>query len=105
MFVFGSCTANWVGYACGFASGSSSFQWRFPLSLQIPPGVVLLLGSRYVLPESPRWLIRSGMDEDAWRAFERIHMSTAGAGRDTATARKDFEGIRKQILYEKVRSP
>lgn len=64
-------TANWIGFACAHAS-NGAFQWRFPLALQIPPGVILLIGLIFFLPESPRWLIRNGRDEEAKAAFTKI---------------------------------
>ncbi|KAJ8092234.1 hypothetical protein PM082_024065 [Marasmius tenuissimus] len=108
MIGLGACTANWIGYLCGFApsSNSNSFQWRFPLALQIPPGIVLILGLQFVLPDSPRWLIQHGRDEDARRAFGRIR-GGGGKGRkvgvegEEAVVKREFEDMREQILYEK----
>lgn len=48
----GYCLANWIGYACSFASGNLT--WRLGLAMQIPTAVVLLAISIF-LPESPRW--------------------------------------------------
>lgn len=48
----GFCIANWIGYACSFASGG--WVWRLELAMQIPLAVVLLLLT-FFLPESPRW--------------------------------------------------
>ncbi|KAE9403739.1 general substrate transporter [Gymnopus androsaceus JB14] len=92
MLGVGGFLANWVGYACGFAS-TSNFQWRFPLAIQIPPGVILFIGLQFFLPDSPRWLIRQGRDEDAKIAFAKI--------RADLSATIEFETIRAQILYEK----
>lgn len=74
--------ANWIGYACGFASNTSQFQWRFPLALQIPPGVILFIGMQFVLPDSPRWLIRQGRDEEARAAFTKIRGDLTGVRLD-----------------------
>ncbi|KAK7039228.1 hypothetical protein VNI00_010133 [Paramarasmius palmivorus] len=95
MIGIGGFLANWIGYACGFASDTTSFQWRFPLALQVPPGVILFFGL-FILPESPRWLIRAGRDEEAKAAFSRIR------GNLTAdTLHAEFEDMREQILFEK----
>jgi MFS family permease len=48
----GFCIANWVGYACSFATGNIA--WRLELAMQIPLAVVLL-GFSFIVPESPRW--------------------------------------------------
>ncbi|KIK54653.1 hypothetical protein GYMLUDRAFT_176904 [Collybiopsis luxurians FD-317 M1] len=90
----GTCLANWVGYACGFAP-SGNFQWRFPLALQIPPGPILFAGVQFFLPESPRWLLRQGRDEEAKAAFTKI--------RGELTVEKinsEFETMKEQIVLE-----
>ncbi|KAF9047149.1 general substrate transporter [Hymenopellis radicata] len=96
MISLGTAIANWVGYACGFASETTSFQWRFPLSMQIPPGIILFIGLQFILPDSPRWLIRHGRDEDAKAAFSQIRGDLSGA-----ELHKEFDDMREQILYEK----
>ncbi|KAK7460490.1 hypothetical protein VKT23_009209 [Stygiomarasmius scandens] len=78
MIGVGGCLANWIGFACGYAPDNSSFQWRFPLALQVPPGVILFFGLQFLLPESPRWLIRHGMDDEAKTAFSRIRGDLSG---------------------------
>ncbi|THU97852.1 general substrate transporter [Dendrothele bispora CBS 962.96] len=97
MIGFGGCIANWIGFACSYAPDSTSFQWRFPLALQIPPGVILFLGLQFLLPESPRWLIRHGMDEEAKRAFSRIRGDLNGT-----RLHVEFDEMKEQILYEKA---
>jgi MFS family permease len=52
MVAVGFCLANWIGYACSFASGNGS--WRIALGMMIPLAVALMAFSLY-LPESPRW--------------------------------------------------
>ncbi|KAK1222994.1 hypothetical protein PQX77_014140 [Marasmius sp. AFHP31] len=99
MIGLGACVANWIGYLCGFAPSTNSFQWRFPLALQVPPGIVLILGLQFVLPDSPRWLIQHGRDDDARRAFERIMRSEEKEGEEAL--KREFEDMREQILYEK----
>ncbi|KAK1218310.1 hypothetical protein PQX77_019002 [Marasmius sp. AFHP31] len=110
MISLGACVANWIGYLCGFApsTNGNSFQWRFPLALQIPPGIVLVLGLEWVLPDSPRWLIRCGRDEDARRAFGKIRRGGGGGGGGEGEAegeglKREFEDMKEQILFEKSR--
>ncbi|ESK91099.1 mfs monosaccharide transporter [Moniliophthora roreri MCA 2997] len=94
MIGFGTCAANWIGYLCGYANPetSGSFQWRFPLALQIPPGVILFFGLQFVLPDSPRWLIRHGYDDRARLAYAQINGQAEN---------QEFNDMREQILYEK----
>ena len=46
------CVANWIGYACSFATGS--YIWRLELAMQFPLAVVLLVFC-FFITESPRW--------------------------------------------------
>ena len=52
LVAIGFCLANWIGYACSFASGNGS--WRIALAMQVPLAVLLMCFS-VILPESPRW--------------------------------------------------
>ncbi|KAL1696619.1 general substrate transporter [Schizophyllum commune] len=94
MICIGGLLANWIGYACGFAP-YGEFQWRFPLALQIPPGVILFIGLQFFLPDSPRWLIRVGRYDEALEAFKSIR------GLQTEEAVIEFEQMKEQILFEK----
>ncbi|KAK7441767.1 hypothetical protein VKT23_016430 [Stygiomarasmius scandens] len=97
MIGVGGCIANWIGFACSYATDSNSFQWRFPLALQVPPGVILFFGLQFLLPESPRWLIRHGKDEEARALFSRIRGDLSGTRSEV-----EFEKMKKQISYEKT---
>jgi MFS family permease len=48
----GYCLANWVGYACTFASGNA--QWRIPLGVQCV-GTLLIGIAPVFIPYTPRW--------------------------------------------------
>jgi MFS family permease len=50
----GFMIANWIGYAGGYASGDA--QWRIPLAMQIPGGILLSIGC-FFIPYTPRWLV------------------------------------------------
>ncbi|KAK0216751.1 general substrate transporter [Armillaria nabsnona] len=97
MACFGTFCANWVGFACGYAPATASFQWRFPLSLQIPPGLILFVGLQFLLPESPRWLISTGRNDEALEAFIKIRGDISGVA-----LQKEFEAMREQILFERT---
>ncbi|KAH8654942.1 putative MFS monosaccharide transporter [Tricladium varicosporioides] len=68
---FGTMMSNWVGYACGFAPYGAK-QWRLPLGLQIPFGIIMLVGLLTFMPDSPRQLIRAGKVDCARREFTKI---------------------------------
>lgn len=46
MTAFGYVIANWVGYGCSFSS--TSFQWRFPLSMQVVFALIILLAAPFL---------------------------------------------------------
>lgn len=50
---------------------SGSNQWRIPLGIQLLPGGLLFLVC-FIIPESPRWLIKIGIFEQAGRVLSRI---------------------------------
>jgi hypothetical protein len=60
--------SNWVGFACSFALYGPT-QWRLPLGLQIPFGIILCIGLLTFMPDSPRQLVRDGQIEKARREF------------------------------------
>lgn len=63
--------ANWIGYSGIFFEGN--MQWRFPLILQFPCAVLMLIGSLVVLPFTPRWLVSQDRFEEARAVLARIH--------------------------------
>ncbi|KAJ3133553.1 hypothetical protein HK100_004275 [Physocladia obscura] len=47
-------------------------KWRLPLFLQMTPSVIVIL-TIWLLPESPRYLILKGRDEEATRILAKYH--------------------------------
>ena len=64
MNIFGYMTVNWINYGLSFAGGSVA--WRFPLAFQFA-FIFVLFGTVPWLPESPRWLIANGHEEEAFQ--------------------------------------
>jgi len=58
-----------VAYLVNAAFASAS-DWRWPLGLAFVPALILLIGM-YFLPETPRWLVSKGRDEEARRVLSR----------------------------------
>lgn len=69
----GICLSYWVNYGFWFVTQYDSFQWRFPIALQAVFGLLLILGV-LLYPESPRWLIKTGKQEnvDAARTITAV---------------------------------
>ncbi|KAK7470101.1 hypothetical protein VKT23_001542 [Stygiomarasmius scandens] len=62
--VTGICISFWVGYGTNYISDTNSVSWRLCLALQGVPAL-LLAALTFVLPYTPRWLIRQGRKEEA----------------------------------------
>ncbi|THW26714.1 putative MFS monosaccharide transporter, partial [Aureobasidium pullulans] len=91
---FGTMMSNWVGFACSYASYGPT-QWRLPLGMQVPWGVILFCGLATFMPDSPRQLLRIGKVDDARREFLKIRRDL-----DPQSAYQEFALMRAQIEYE-----
>jgi len=94
---FGTMMSNWVGYACSYAP-YGPVQWRLPLGIQIPWGVIMFVGLATFMPNSPRQLIRSGKIEEAAMEFSRIRRGFA-----EQEVQEEFALMQAQIEYEMER--
>lgn len=95
---FGIMVSNWVGFACAHAP-YGSLQWRLPLGLQIPWGILLLIGLATFMPDSPRMLIRKGKIDAARREFVKIRKDLT----TDAEVSGEFRLMQGQIEYEMAR--
>lgn len=116
MIAIGYLLSSWIGFGVYFitANGSdSSFPWRFPISFQIVPAILLLVGSPR-LPFSPRWLVQKGRYEEAKEVLRSLH--TLKDSDDHTISNREFDQIRQQTAadlavkehttwYELVRTP
>ncbi|POS71651.1 hypothetical protein DHEL01_v209958, partial [Diaporthe helianthi] len=94
---FGTMMSNWVGMACGYAP-YGPVQWRLPLGIQIPWGVVLMIGLATFMPNSPRQLIRNGKVGEALEEFVKIRRDLK-----PHEAQDEFVLMRSQIEFEMER--
>ena len=83
-----------VDYALSHTSSSQGHgnAWRWMLGVGALPGVALFIGMT-MLPESPRWLIAHGQDEEAESALSRLR-----SGSDVS---EEFESLRHDIDKDK----
>jgi sugar porter (SP) family MFS transporter len=69
-FYIGGITAAWSAY--GSLSINSSFSWRIPVLLQVLwPAVQTIMV--FFCPESPRWLMTKGREEEAREILNKYH--------------------------------
>ncbi|ROV89387.1 hypothetical protein VSDG_08641 [Cytospora chrysosperma] len=94
---FGTMMSNWVGMACGHAP-YGQVQWRLPLGIQIPWGVILFIGLATFMPNSPRQLIRNGEVEQARKEFVKIRRDLRSHEVDD-----EFVMMKSQIEFEMER--
>lgn len=93
----GTMASNWVGFACSYAP-YGPVQWRLPLGVQIPWGIVLFIGLATFMPDSPRMLIRKGQIEAARSQFTKIRRDL-----NSHDVREEFALMHAQIDFEKKR--
>jgi hypothetical protein len=73
-------------------------QWRLPLGIQIPWGIILFIGLATFMPNSPRQLIRAGKVDAARVAFGQIRRELSPHDMQT-----EFAHMKAQIEFEMAR--
>jgi MFS family permease len=68
--VLGIVISFWITY--GTKSIASHWSWKLPFLLQIIPGLVLGLGTFFMLPFSPQWLASKGRKDEALVVLAKI---------------------------------
>ncbi|CEJ91447.1 Putative MFS monosaccharide transporter [[Torrubiella] hemipterigena] len=94
---FGTMMSNWVGFACSYAP-YGAVQWRLPLGIQVPWGIILFIGLVTFMPNSPRQLIRQGKTEEARVNFNKVNRQLGQYEAD-----EEFALMVSQIQYEMER--
>ncbi|KAI0873352.1 general substrate transporter [Hypoxylon argillaceum] len=95
--IFGVVVAYWLEFGLSYIdNGETAFRWRFPLAFQIIP-LLVLFGSVWFFPESPRYLVKAGRDDEAQYILRRLRGST---GDDLARANIEYQEIRNVIGEE-----
>lgn len=89
--LIGYATAAWIGYAFFHYHPAANNQWRAPIGLQCLFPFLNLCIIRF-LPESPRWLLSKGKEEQARVVLEKLH------GREEMEV--EFREIKAQILSD-----
>jgi hypothetical protein len=92
----GSIVAAWVTY--GTFRIESTWSWRIPSLLQGVPAVLQLALVFVVVPESPRWLVANGRDEQALRIITEYHC--AGDESDPL-AQFEYQEIKEALRIER----
>ncbi|KAI0480898.1 general substrate transporter [Xylariaceae sp. FL0804] len=92
--IFGVVVAYWLEFGLSFIDGGdSAVRWRLPIAFQILP-LLVLLASVWFFPESPRWLVKAGRDDEARYILRRLR----GSADNRAEA--EFQDIRNIVALE-----
>ncbi|KAF7122614.1 hypothetical protein CNMCM5793_000639 [Aspergillus hiratsukae] len=89
----GSSISAWATF--GVRTYTSSWAWRLPSLLQCLLPAIALPGL-LLAPESPRWLIAQGREDEAYAMMTRYH----AGGRQSALVDAEFHEIRVTIRAE-----
>ena len=81
----------------GSSNLSNDWAWKTPIVCQIPLSILYVLGSM-LFPESPRWLLTKGREEDARRSFGRLYKKDPYSDQITAQVRE----VQIYINFEKA---
>ncbi|TKY90292.1 hypothetical protein EX895_000290 [Sporisorium graminicola] len=93
----GVLIASFVVYGSNLHHHNTVFEWRFPLGLQIVPAVPLAF-LIMLFPESPRWLMSKGREEEALRSLARLH---ARGDTTDVFVRAELAEIKAKLAEEK----
>jgi sugar porter (SP) family MFS transporter len=86
----------WVNYGVNQDLPSKlDSQWQIPFGLQLLPGSLLVL-TMFFQPESPRWLIKAGREQEAVRNLCRIRSLAA----EDAYIRWEVDSVKEQLERE-----
>jgi hypothetical protein len=90
-----------MGLAFYYAKAPET-QWRGPLGLALVWPFMMLLIICFV-PESPRWLLMKGREEEAWKVVSDLHADPDDP--DQAHARREFYQMQKQTEMDRTFKP
>nr|GAT54792.1 general substrate transporter [Mycena chlorophos] len=94
-FFIGSIPAT--GSMVGTELLNSTWAWRLPLLLQVGPPIIVM-SCVWFCPESPRWLISRGREEEATRILIDYHSND---GKMNAVIQLELEEFKRQISTQR----
>jgi MFS family permease len=93
----GYSLASWLAVAFYFCS-NTAVQWRLPLAVTAVPSLILL-ALLPLVPESPRWLLMKGRNEEGARIVRKLHGSDLDPRLDEF-ANLEIQQMTAQIAFE-----
>jgi len=95
LWFLGSIIAAWTTF--GTFRIPTSWAWRIPSALQALPSVIQVLFIWFV-PESPRWLVSKGREDDALKTLAYYH---GNGNANDPLVQYEFEEIKAAIDFDK----
>ncbi|KAI5117681.1 hypothetical protein M0805_008460 [Coniferiporia weirii] len=93
---WGILVQYFVQFGCSYINGDASF--RIPWGLQMIPAIALSLGMCW-FPESPRWLVDHGREDEALQILADLH----GKGDpENELVQVEFAEIKQQVYFERT---
>ncbi|KAF4622341.1 hypothetical protein D9613_009293 [Agrocybe pediades] len=100
MNIAGFSLSNWMTYGFSFTKGSLA--WRFPIAFQLVFSFILYATVPW-LPESPRWLLAHGHEEEGLNVLAALEGEHASPEDSYIIAQKDV--IMEAVRIERDASP
>ncbi|CAK7211690.1 hypothetical protein SCUCBS95973_001201 [Sporothrix curviconia] len=97
LVLVGFSLANWLNYGLSFVGGPVA--WRFPLAFQFVFNIIIFSTVPW-LPESPRWLIAHGREDEALQIIADLE----GKPVDDAFVQLQMTEIQYSVVYERENS-
>ncbi|BGP27342.1 high affinity glucose transporter [Rhodotorula toruloides] len=92
--IVGICVQYFIQFGFSYLESDNSF--RIPWALQLIPGAIL--GSlMFIFPESPRWLMDHGRDDEALQILADVH---AAGDTEDSLVQLEFSEIKRQIAFD-----
>lgn len=92
LIVFGVMLSYWIDLGFSFLE-PSTISWRFPIAFQIFLALIVLFGIPG-LPESPRWLVLRGREDEALEVLSAL----SDLPGDDPRVQSDFQAVKDAAL-------
>ncbi|KAL1671949.1 general substrate transporter [Schizophyllum commune] len=95
-FIIGNFIAGWVTFGCSYIK--TDWAWRIPYLIHLPFALLMMILINWV-PESPRWLINKGREDEARALFVKYH---ANGYENDELVEFEMAEVKEAIVHEKT---